>query len=796
MSKLNIDLESNNNKIRNDEILNNANIKKEINNNEIKENENKDYLINNNNKILENEIDDNENISSSFSSFAPLNEINFLFDLDFDDENNKNLSHNSILTYSNNSNNKNLSLEINDNNKQYFNYSYENKKIKNKFFINKTNSINIKSNIDIKFDDELSSFDPKENLNQIIKCFNIIDKKELNINPNEIGNNKKYGFFKNYNKELDDNNEKRNIKKFLDEENIYDYNKRRNKFFSYNFFEYKFTEKKINKINFINIKKRNLPENLKQEVENLIDQIPKKHYVITESQIKKIGEIEDISSILYKYDLYNNNKNESTILKIISSFLTYRQILNDGYSFLRAFSFCLLEHYIFIENDKTIFVLNDFINFIYKDIKTFDNIINFFREMHSSIDDLKNAFNDEQLGIDYAFILYLKKLICQILNIDLNDYYEIDKNIIQIICDLFGVNLLIIYLDGNKNHLTFNNIKIKNRNKDKNNITFTFGYFFNSYHLIYSNEDFCIPSEFLDKNINKESYFITNIKNIECPLCKQKNIKLILLTLYNKVFCPNCLNEYCINILKNRAINFFNNNFINLEYYTRNIIIKNDIQISSITYNSIYKKNFIDEIITYLKKMCFVCKKQFNKLIKLKCKCRFCQICLEQYINKATNNKYLNEYEIKLLPKIKCICKLSFNISEALHYSKNIKYNEIEQLNERKEDIIKIICCICCEQSNDLLNLKIKNDIEHKICKGCIYLQKNKINDIGEFIENEYKFLCLICGEEHIVELNDNNEITNYSYEIEKQDKNNNNQYEKKRKKKEIIKCSEKCIII
>ena len=231
------------------------------------------------------------------------------------------------------------------------------------------------------------------------------------------------------------------------------------------------------KSQIVEIKKYTITEQIKQEVENLIDQTPKKHYVITESQIKKIGEIKDISSILYKYDLYNNNKNESTILKIISSFLTYIQILNDDYSFLRAFSFCLLEHYIFIENDKTIFLLNDFINFIYKDIKTFDNIINFFREMHSSIDDLKNAFNDEQLGIDFAFILYLKKLICQTLNIDLNDYYEIDKNIIQIICDLFGINLLIIYLDGNKNHLTFNNIKMKNRNKDKNNITFTFGYF-------------------------------------------------------------------------------------------------------------------------------------------------------------------------------------------------------------------------------------------------------------------------------------------------------------------------------
>ena len=96
------------------------------------------------------------------------------------------------------------------------------------------------------------------------------------------------------------------------------------------------------KSQIVEIKKYTITEQIKQEVENLIDQTPKKHYVITESQIKKIGEIKDISSILYKYDLYNNNKNESTILKIISSFLTYRQILNDDYSFLRAFFFFLL----------------------------------------------------------------------------------------------------------------------------------------------------------------------------------------------------------------------------------------------------------------------------------------------------------------------------------------------------------------------------------------------------------------------------------------------------------------------
>ena len=229
MSKLNNDLESNNNEIVNDEILINGNLNKEIYNNEI--NVNEDYINNNNNIIFKNENDDNENISSSLSSFEPLNEINLLFDLNFDDDNNKSLSNNSILTYSNNYNHNNLFFENDDNNKQYFNYSYENKKIKDNFFLKKKNTINLKSNIDIKFDDELSTFDPKENLNQIIKCFNIIDKKEFNINPNEIGNCKKYGFFKNYNKKLDDNNEERNIKKFINEENIYDYNKRRNNFF-------------------------------------------------------------------------------------------------------------------------------------------------------------------------------------------------------------------------------------------------------------------------------------------------------------------------------------------------------------------------------------------------------------------------------------------------------------------------------------------------------------------------------------------------------------------------------------
>ena len=162
MSKLNNDLESNNNKILNDKILNNGNVKKELYNSEIKINENEDYMTNNNNNILENNIDGNENISFSLSSFVPLNESNFLFDLDFDDDYNKNVSHNSILTYSNNYNDNNLSFEIDDNDKKYLNSSNENNKIKKKFFINKTNSINLKSNIDIQFDDELSSFDPKE----------------------------------------------------------------------------------------------------------------------------------------------------------------------------------------------------------------------------------------------------------------------------------------------------------------------------------------------------------------------------------------------------------------------------------------------------------------------------------------------------------------------------------------------------------------------------------------------------------------------------------------------------------
>ena len=69
--------------------------------------------------------------------------------------------------------------------------------------------------------------------------------------------------------------------------------------------------------------------------------------------------------------IYNNNKNESIILKIISSFLTYRYVLNDGDSFLRVFSFFLLEHYIFNESDITIFLLNVFISLFIKILKLF-----------------------------------------------------------------------------------------------------------------------------------------------------------------------------------------------------------------------------------------------------------------------------------------------------------------------------------------------------------------------------------------------------------------------------------------
>ena len=748
------------------------------------ENDNDQITLNNiNYNNIKNENDENEKSNTSFSSFFPLNEINLLFNLDFNDVNDE-FKNNSRLTFEMKMNKKDFYFE-----KKNLNFSFE-KKYNNEFFLNKSFLNDKQSNSNLKFDDDdLSNFDPKENLNQIINCFNMINKKEFSINSNEIGNNKKYGFFKNYNKELDDNNEKRNIEKFINEENIYEFNKRKNKFFSSNFFEYKFTKNKINKLNFLHIKKRKFPENLLPEVENYINNCPKNKYVIIESKIKKIGDIEDISSILYKYQLYNNN--EQIILKIISSFLTYRFVLNDGYSFFRVFAFSLLEYYIFNESNETLFLLNDFFFFFYKEISNFENIINFFREIHSSIDDLKKAFNDEKLGIDKAFIIYLRKIISFYINIDLNDYYEIDKNILQIICDIFGVNLFIIYLDGNKEHMTFNNIKIKSKNYE--NITFIIGYFFHSYHLIYSNEDFCIPTEFLDKNIKKESYIIKNIKNIQCPLCNEKNIELVLLTLYNKVFCYKCLNEYCLNILTNRAINFFNNNFTDLEYYLRNIIIKNEIQISSIEYNLIYNKSFIEEIISYMKKMCFICKKKFNKVIKLKCKCHFCQKCLENYIKNATNNKFLNEYEIKLLPKINCICKLPFNIIEALQYSKNIKYNEKEEKKEKKEGIIKMICCICGEKNDDLLILEVKDDIEHKICKGCLNLQKNKIEDIGKFNDNEYKFLCVICGDEHIVNLENN--ITNVSSETHQSNIIENN-YDLKKKRKEEVSCSDKCNIM
>ena len=230
------------------------------------ENDNDQITLNNiNYNNIKNENDENEKSNTSFSSFFPLNEINLLFNLDFNDVNDE-FKNNSRLTFEMKMNKKDFYFE-----KKNLNFSFE-KKYNNEFFLNKSFLNDKQSNSNLKFDDDdLSNFDPKENLNQIINCFNMINKKEFSINSNEIGNNKKYGFFKNYNKELDDNNEKRNIEKFINEENIYEFNKRKNKFFSSNFFEYKFTKNKINKLNFIHIKKRKFPENLLPEVENYIN---------------------------------------------------------------------------------------------------------------------------------------------------------------------------------------------------------------------------------------------------------------------------------------------------------------------------------------------------------------------------------------------------------------------------------------------------------------------------------------------------------------------------------------------
>ena len=729
---------------------------------ESKNNNEKEVLGNKINNIYENNFENkNENKKENNE-----NKINNIYENNFEkiNENKKEKIENKFNNiYENNFENKkeNNENKLKNLNEFKFKNIYENTNDNNNKQLEDENNI------------EEEKIKSKEILKDAIREINNINKLIIQVNDNDIGEN--YFLFEIYPKISKDNQQsnylKREISKFIDDEESYYFLLRRNSFLDNNYFEYKLSIDSSGYDRVKNNKNYSRKQyNLFESEDMTFNQIKNRKYIFKKGNKIKISEIEDIKSLIYKLG-FKNYKNP-ILLDIISSITSFRQVENDGNSFYRSFCFALIENYVNKnKNEDLIFITNDIMKSIPKDINNFDKIINVIKQFKNnySLDLLEEAFNDPELFFDEAIILYFHKCIGEIKNInDINYYYDINFEFFKNICNIFDVNIEIFYLDGNEFKPKFNKSIIKSNQSNYETITIYLGYFFNSFHIIYTKDELNYSSSLINKNLSKEIYIINNLREIKCQKCRNATSSFVLIIKTKTLFCYNCLNFFLNNILINRAIMFVKNNFIDLEYYTRPINVFEDIEITSQIYFSIYKKSILDELYDIILKLCFNCHNISDSIIRLKCKCQFCQNCLESFIDKSTDNyKILNEFEKNSRTPIKCLCKSNFNLDEAIKYSKGIKEDDYEEAKKRLFEYIQKLCCICTLEKGrfNSINLDLKNEIPHLICVDCYEeLLKNndsnilnRENDDSFSIGNGNKIDCKICCKEHY--LNQTNKI-------------------------------------
>lgn len=168
----------------------------------------------------------------------------------------------------------------------------------------------------------------------------------------------------------------------------------------------------------------------------------------------------------------------------------------------------------------------------------------------------------------------------------------------------------------------------------------------------------------------------------------------------------------------------------------------------------------------------------------MSCSCQLCQECLLTIVKKATNNNIiLNCAENKSMQKILCVCKKTFNYSEAIQFFSNtILVEESIKAKVRLIQYVSRTCLICLEDRFDEniankeyrkfkivlipIDEKIKGidyiDTDHTICSTCfIKTNNNKYEDIESKSKSVSKYKgmkkihCNICNIFHFIEKRD-----------------------------------------
>ena len=531
-----------------------------------------------------------------------------------------------------------------------------------------------------------------------------------------------------------------NFKKII-KQNENEIEKRKHNFISHNYFEWiieasplleLIPECKISHVDLLNNiyneeGLHNIPE-INDDYEELIFE----NEIISENN-SPIGNVEDLKSFIYKY---NFEKNTKVAVNSLKSFNFWRNIDGDGNSFYRSFMFSLLEYYILNNN------LNE-LNEIISEI-TSNQLLEIYKKQeldykipfiilgailkllsNNNIEKAYDLFFKSYLLKDACFdkllIIYLKyisyKYVDEVIELSKeqnqpNIHNNLNKELINtmniepsffIIClmpYLYDINIHIFWLDKDLIQCKDGVINFIDEENTVNLPLISLGYFFSSYHIIYSVKS---KNEFINKIFNSKSnnllrltYQINN--KDKCQICKGQ--KYIIFLKKNFKVCKNCLEKYInkISSFRNESLN--NDNYIGQEYYSRPFHLKDNYFLNDFEFIEIKEEvNIINYLQHTASIVCSKCKGNFDKknLNNLKCKCLLCDKCLEEMILDITGGlKILNSYEKRNLQKTLCTsCGGDFSYEDALEHLKDIKEKDRKNAINRMKNYISTKCLIC-----------------------------------------------------------------------------------------------------
>ena len=506
-----------------------------------------------------------------------------------------------------------------------------------------------------------------------------------------------------------------------------------------------------------------------------------------------ISNLENLQTWIYKF---RNIAEEKPFIMVnaLRYFNHWRMCLNDGNSFYRVNMFSLLEHCI-IQKDL------EFFSYILNDISS-DNFIEYYKEkkieyekpfiilsaiLSLTQDNLEEkaheyllkAYNLKNGCFDMLMIIYLKKVLCDFgkeinklldekkkseekvelieeakIDIDQIENLYLDPpkiSIFYMFGQLFNINIKL-YLLGGKFLEPIN--LLKNVDDMENTPTFIFGYFFSSYHILYS-PDADNENEIFKKIVENDNPKLSKLTHIlkeykKCDICfKETNHAVFLKKKF--IVCIPCLLPHIEKTIKARASNFFDDKCLGQEYYSRAIHLQDDFYLDDFDYMELVEENnIINKIYSNHKgNQCTSCEKIKSDeidFITLECKCAYCQDCFKNIIMKMTKDQgYLLPCEVDILNNVfKCDCgkKYTYNDFEKLY---EVDDEQKEKAKERLSLYKDNYCIICLKNlihEDDVKKIKIKKEMEddkdHFICNNCFLKHFKKI-DLDSDEENNTK---------------------------------------------------------